>query len=203
MGYGKVVSICDALDDLRFDRDREPICYVYVIHDPVGQCCKVGIATDPNQRLATLSIGNPRLEIARRDGYGGRDGLPGHPMHLVEQAREVEQIAHALLSNWRLSGEWFAVDVDLAHRAIYSASSVVDAFKDARDSILMEIEERKHPHSVSHWEQCDECMKSHQSDDPDVIVQCIGCGAEVSRWWCCMTDGCGIPKKASREESGQ
>jgi hypothetical protein len=201
MGYAKIVSICDALDEQRSSESTRAVCYVYVIRDPVGECCKVGIATDPTQRLATLTVGNPRLKISGTEEYhDGVDQYLGHPMALVEQAREVEKIAHALLSDWRLSGEWFAVDADLAHRAIRSAVRVVQSFRDARDSIFFDIQERKHPHSVSHWEACDECSERLKADDPDVIVKCVSCGAEVSRWYFCTTDGCGIPKTASQAE---
>lgn len=73
--------------------------YVYVIayHDdgPV----KIGIAADPEKRLAQLQIGNPyKLTLYLADDYARRS-----------HAAQAESLIHRCLKSKHLSGEWFQV----------------------------------------------------------------------------------------------
>lgn len=162
MKYAKVINISDL-----YQQDAAPSCYVYVIHDPIGECCKVGIATDPEQRLATLSIGNPRLSLVPYD-TGITGATPGFGVVLVEQAREIEKIAHALLADWAISGEWFSVSPEIAETAIEYAADVLRAFSDAKDGVLT--------------------AKEHENDPPEpppVLEPCGECGWRFARSFTC------------------
>ena len=92
--------------------------YVYVIGPPVG-LQKVGIATDPRQRLATLQTACPFdlfLHLAVAVPFG--------------EAHAIERRAHRLLARFCVRNEWFeatreeaicAVQTAAAGRAIRSA----------------------------------------------------------------------------------
>ncbi len=73
-------------------------CYLYVIAPRgEGRPVKIGIAAQPNQRLAQLQTGNPEtLELVEKFWAGTR-----------EQAAYWEMLAHKLFEESRLAGEWF------------------------------------------------------------------------------------------------
>lgn len=86
--------------------------YVYVIAENDEGPCKVGIASNPKQRLCMLQIGNPRLLTLRH----------AEP---VADAGLVERIAHDLLRKSAIRGEWFVTDavtaIDAIKQAVVSA----------------------------------------------------------------------------------
>ena len=82
---------------------------VYVIQAEGGPI-KVGVATYPKKRLATLRTAAPfPLSLAH--------------VQEVEDAKAyaIERAAHALLGETRLHGEWFSASVEDAKRAIADA----------------------------------------------------------------------------------
>lgn len=80
--------------------------FIYIIGTILGHK-KIGYGKSPRSRLKQLQTGNPeRLEI----------------LHTVEvsdkQARLVEKSSHVILAEYRLTGEWFDVDLETAITAI-------------------------------------------------------------------------------------
>lgn len=90
-------------------RAPEP-AQVYVISAP-GHPVKIGIAKDPERRLAELQTGSPhRLMI--------------HFTASVSNGRGVERACHMTLSANRLEGEWFDVTPDRAIEVVRLAAGV-------------------------------------------------------------------------------
>jgi len=84
---------------------------VYVIAGDHG-LSKIGISSDPDNRLRALQTGSAHpLKIAL-----------AIPVPAASTAYEIEQEAHALLSDRRASGEWFAVSSNVAIAAVYGAA---------------------------------------------------------------------------------
>jgi hypothetical protein len=84
-------------------------CFVYVISNEQGQV-KIGITSDPFQRLASLQTGShSRLKFE----YIGVCDKAGYM---------VEQVAHQMLAQHRLEGEWFAVSPAMAVAAVSGAA---------------------------------------------------------------------------------
>lgn len=80
--------------------DFSPDCSVYVIGFDANKApSKVGIASDPAQRMAALQTGHFRKLI-----LGGSWACPDR-----ETARALEAAFHHTQSKSRLIGEWFAV----------------------------------------------------------------------------------------------
>lgn len=81
---------------------------VYVIAPEAGDVLKIGLATDP---------------AARRGGLQGSrtDRLRVEFSLSTCHAARVERIAHRILKDHRVSGEWFAVPLEQARAAIYQA----------------------------------------------------------------------------------
>ena len=85
--------------------------YVYVIGPPVG-LQKVGIATDPKQRLATLQTACPFdlfLHLAVAVPFG--------------EAHAIERRAHRLLARSCVRNEWFETTRDEAIKAVQTAAA--------------------------------------------------------------------------------
>jgi hypothetical protein len=96
-------------------RKRAPETHVYIISAQGGPQ-KIGIAGDVEARRRALQTASPhRLAIAF--------SVP-HP-----EALRVERVAHHILADRRLSGEWFAVDPDRA-TAVREAIPRVEAGED-------------------------------------------------------------------------
>ena len=74
---------------------------VYVLSVPSGYF-KVGIAKDPEARRRDLQCGNP--EPIRLEGYTDYPWLLGDD---GVDPRQMERRVHALLAEYRVSGEWF------------------------------------------------------------------------------------------------
>lgn len=92
-------------------RPAPPHRHIYVIGPPVG-LQKVGIATDPRQRLATLQTACPfdlflHLAVA----------VP------FEDAHAIERRAHRLLARSCVRNEWFEATREEAIQAVQSAVS--------------------------------------------------------------------------------
>ncbi len=86
-----------------------PNRYVYVIGPPVG-LQKVGIATDPKQRLATLQTACPFdlfLHLAVAVPFG--------------EAHAIERAAHRLLARSCVRNEWFEATAAEAIQAVQTA----------------------------------------------------------------------------------
>ncbi len=70
---------------------------IYIITD--GEYCKIGIATDIEQRVKQLQTGNARkLEVLHYEK--------------VRNAKKIESKLHKKMKHKRLSGEWFDIDDD-------------------------------------------------------------------------------------------
>lgn len=74
-------------------RPHGPKGWVYFVQGEPGSPVKIGFATNPDDRLATLQTGSPvRLRILL--------AVPGHPKH--------ERELHRFFRAHRVLGEWFA-----------------------------------------------------------------------------------------------
>jgi hypothetical protein len=83
--------------------------HVYVINGEHGRV-KIGSSINPEQRCAELQTGSPvRLWVE-------------HVTATLGPALPVEIEAHAMLDRYRLSGEWFAVSVEVAVATIAAAA---------------------------------------------------------------------------------
>jgi hypothetical protein len=87
--------------------------HVYVI-GAKGGAVKIGIARDVEDRRRTLQTGSPHQLITAFSVPHAR-------------ALQVEQLAHQLLADRRLSGEWFNADPERAVAAVWEAIARVDA----------------------------------------------------------------------------
>jgi Meiotically up-regulated gene 113 len=84
---------------------------VYVITADHG-LSKIGISNDPAGRLKSLQTGSAHpLRVAL-----------AIPVPTASTAYEIEQEAHALLTDRRASGEWFSVSSNVAIAAVYGAA---------------------------------------------------------------------------------
>ena len=98
-------------------RPPPPHRHIYVIGPPVG-LQKVGIATDPKQRLATLQTAVPfdlHLHLAV--------AVPFHEAHAIERP------AHRLLARSCVRNEWFETTPAEAIAAVQSATAPREAAK--------------------------------------------------------------------------
>lgn len=87
-------------------------CYVYVIGPDHGKAVKIGIAADPHQRVKQLQTGSPdALRVHRRWG----------PMSRAA-ASQVEAGAHFIAAGFRLEGEWFAMNPEMATLAVWTGA---------------------------------------------------------------------------------
>ena len=81
--------------------DLPPDRYVYVAREVESGRYKIGISKDPSARINQLNIGNPeQLTLI-------------HHYKATEAGYQSEAIAHALLAEHRIRGEWFDKSVDL------------------------------------------------------------------------------------------
>lgn len=87
--------------------------FVYVIEAvAVFPLVKIGIASNPNRRLAQLRTSSPfKLSLAR---------IISTPSRLA--ASEVERATFSVLSLQRMKGEWFSVPVAIAIDAVEKAT---------------------------------------------------------------------------------
>jgi hypothetical protein len=70
---------------------------IYFIQDTISRAIKIGVAGDPQRRLASLQTGHPHLLIL---------------LGTVPGARKQEALLHKQFSSYRLKGEWFRGDAD-------------------------------------------------------------------------------------------
>lgn len=96
-------------------RERR-LAMVYVV-GAVGHPIKIGVAVDPESRLAKLQTGSPARLVL-------------HYAVSVLDAFGVERASHATLSAHRLEGEWFDVSpevaIEVVQRAAGTAASSMD-----------------------------------------------------------------------------
>lgn len=71
--------------------------YLYVIKNGQDDVYKIGIATDTEQRLASLQTGNPKT-------------LSLHLCYEFSNAHPVEMSLHQKFSSYRVNGEWFTLN---------------------------------------------------------------------------------------------
>jgi hypothetical protein len=93
-------------------RPRPPLRFVYVI-GPASGHQKVGLATDPRSRLATLQTACPFTLVIHA----------AVPVPFVE-AHEVERRAHRALSQCKVLNEWFDTTPEAAVAAVRAAARV-------------------------------------------------------------------------------
>lgn len=89
---------------------------VYAIAQANTGLVKVGVSRDPLRRLSGIRTSSPhelRLEHAVE----------------VDDAYAVERVAHSMLAEWRVAGEWFNVSIEQARAAINLASEDVHGIK--------------------------------------------------------------------------
>lgn len=85
--------------------------YIYAIRVKDQDYFKIGWASDPEQRLTELQIGNP-FELAI------------HRQAKVFAAQEVEKYFHFYLAGFAVRGEWFAVNSEMIDQMFDSAPLV-------------------------------------------------------------------------------
>jgi hypothetical protein len=92
-------------------------CAIYVI-GPIGieKPVKIGVANNPLHRLVHLQIGNWQ-ELAIK---GIVWFLSEHHAFIIEEA------IHKQLKEFKVSGEWFNVEVDLAGRTIFDMADLLE-----------------------------------------------------------------------------
>lgn len=113
--------LADVLDHCAEEAEvarNAPPLGIYVIEEEGGMHCKVGVTSDPEQRLANLRLGNPRK------------------MHLrmfqpVPNPRRTEHAAHSQLWRKHICSEWFAVSAPEALLAVEAALKVVEGQSDS------------------------------------------------------------------------
>jgi hypothetical protein len=72
--------------------------YIYFIQEEFGGNIKIGVANDPEKRLANLQSANPkRLKIVGR----------------FEAGKLAERLRHKMFGEFRLEGEWFSPEESL------------------------------------------------------------------------------------------
>jgi hypothetical protein len=87
--------------------------YIYIIGPYDGaQALKIGIASDLEQRLAGIQVGS-HLQLAIHGAFP----IEG----TAADARRVEQIAHSLLHDYHIRGEWFMCNTAEAQAAVTEA----------------------------------------------------------------------------------
>lgn len=82
--------------------------HVYIIAEEGTDFIKIGVADRPQSRVSCLQTGNPR-QISLHVTY---------PFPSREQAMQAERKMHEMFERTRAVGEWFCMDVDVAHRAL-------------------------------------------------------------------------------------
>jgi hypothetical protein len=73
---------------------------VYIAKQQSGEAFKVGVSNDPQRRVNNISTSNPydvELDMTI-------------PSVVGDEAEQLETSIHALLRNYKLSGEWFEMD---------------------------------------------------------------------------------------------
>lgn len=88
--------------------------HVYVVASKDG-AVKVGVSSFPKCRLRQVKY----------EGY--RSCYLYHVTAPHPKARRIETITHELLSAFRLRGEWFNVQPDIAAKAVYQAIEMVES----------------------------------------------------------------------------
>lgn len=89
--------------------------HVYVLGASRDGPLKIGIATDPSQRLRTLQIGNPAtLSLYWVFPY----------ICPSRHAERWENALHRIFAPWRLQGEWFGVPIEYVVAAIHELGSI-------------------------------------------------------------------------------
>jgi len=100
-------------------KQEDQECFVYVIHEiEEPGVCKIGVASDVVQRLATMQVGTWRaLKV-------------GHAIKLPSKsaAHAIERQVHQALSAVHCRGEWFRVS---SGRAAAEVSLAVDQLRAA------------------------------------------------------------------------
>ena len=119
-----------ALFDAEFDRHRadDPALgahgFVYVIQRAGDRRLKVGSSIKPQSRLKALQTGSPdRLSVA-------------YSLQVAGRPADVERDAHAILSAYRVMGDWFAVPLEVAVGAINVAAFRLGAIGNADGASL-------------------------------------------------------------------
>lgn len=87
------------------ERSGEP-CFVYAMSD--GEAIKIGVSKLPSGRIQSVQTGNPRIITV----------VAVWMLCSERHARELEKRLHRQLREYRLMGEWFAVDVEHIQKEI-------------------------------------------------------------------------------------
>lgn len=118
-----------ASDAARARWDTASGASIYIIGPDVGPL-KVGVSADPIKRLKGVQSGHPlALSIKATFEVGS---LPPY---------EVETLAHSLLRDSRLKGEWFACSFEEASAAVAQALGEIAEYRDAIESRITDAEE--------------------------------------------------------------
>jgi hypothetical protein len=123
--------------------------FVYVIEGQAGHH-KIGVSTDPIQRLATLQTGSP---VPLRFAYIGV--TPGTGFN-------IEGRAHELLDAYRKEGEWFLVPASIAiGAALEAASRLGEPIQQVQPEIVPQIiflanqpDPSANPSFLEEWGKC-------------------------------------------------
>lgn len=77
--------------------DGHDVC-LYFVHEPVHDCIKIGVTSDPRPRIRNLQVNNPGALVT---------------LGLFRVNPSAERDAHHKFSHLRARGEWFRSDPSL------------------------------------------------------------------------------------------
>lgn len=126
---------------------------IYVVESDNGEL-KVGISTNPQQRIKQLSTGHPHdLSLARSVGP-------------LENAKQVEESIHAQFNQYNISGEWFNADCyDELLAFVDGIATATVAGGESPLSLVRDI-------SYWHYEWTKENRKRERSRDFSIQILC-------------------------------
>jgi hypothetical protein len=90
--------------------------FIYILSlDGSPNVCKVGISINPEQRAKNLQTGSPaRISVFRAWCFDN-----------LKDARNLEAIMHAALSEYQMIGEWFGASPDRATELFFSICQII------------------------------------------------------------------------------
>lgn len=127
---------------------------------------KVGMATDVRQRVMELQIGTPfNLQV----------------LHKIEVAAEyalkLEKLIHRRLKRYRMRGEWFRVEHDIAIRIAERAANQF-----AKDVTIANEEEDRTTLATLECRNCNHKGKAKVPVNAKHSLRCTKCGSSLVAW---------------------
>lgn len=113
----KVSALNEALPETRGKRQ-----YVYIIRDPRDDYIKIGVATNPQERLAALQTGNYSELVLE------------YTSPICSNAFDIESKVHEKFEDFHVKGEWFDVSIDDAIHFLQRNKYVLESSTDFSQS---------------------------------------------------------------------